>query len=303
MSFQLCCALFIIIIIIIISASADGSFGSFSLNLYSQVVFPITQGFPSLAPWWGRQAEPTTVSTVVTVCSPQVVIIQAARSPTLAVLDPGEGPGHSGPQAVVARQLVGAPSWGVGRRTCSLPREAKQMLGFKNSSLWTVSSVGKTQDRESPLTLLSHRAVSWPDWGPQHLTRCWVGSGRAAPAETAAGPPWGSCLPHLIPSHPRLLPLTLLWPLPWPRFLPTTLAPGLCAPQPGPAFPLGADKAQSAAQWVWDSQRPRHSPWPSQPLLHGHRGYLCPSRSPPRAPTPQQQSSGAQTQTLLSHRG
>ena len=47
------------------------------------------------------------------------------------------------------------------------------MLGFKNSSLWTVSSVGKTQDRESPLTLLSHRAVGWPDWGPQHLTRCW----------------------------------------------------------------------------------------------------------------------------------
>ena len=239
LSFQLCCTLFIIIIIIIISASADGSFGSFSLNLYSQVVLPVTRGFPSIAAWWGRQAEPTTLSTVIMVCSPRVVIVQPARSPTLAVLDPGEGPGHFGPQAVVARQLAGALGWGVGRRTCSLPREAKQMLGFKNSSRWTVSSVGKTQDRGSPLTLLSHRTLGWPDWGPQHLTQRWVRSGRAAPAETAAGPPWGSCLPHLIPSHPGPLPLTLLWPLPRPRFLPPALVPGLWAtpPQPHPGIP------------------------------------------------------------------
>lgn len=44
LSFQLCSALFIIIIIIIISASADGLFGSFSLNIYLQVVLALTRG-------------------------------------------------------------------------------------------------------------------------------------------------------------------------------------------------------------------------------------------------------------------
>lgn len=159
LSFQLCSTLFIIIIIII-SASADGLFGSFSLNIYLQVVLPLTRGFPltlagSCHPGWaGRLSLPP--SPLLSWRALPGVAVPRATNHTLKHqgLEKAQGflGGGSG-------QAAGAPGCRAGWRASSLPRETKQMLCFKNSSLRTVSSVRKAQDRESPLTPLGNRAL------------------------------------------------------------------------------------------------------------------------------------------------
>lgn len=147
LSFQLCSTLFIIIIII--SASADGLFGSFSLNIYLQVVLPLTRGFPltltgSCHPGWaGRLSLPP--SPLWSWRALPGVAVSKAVNHTLKHqgLEKARGflEGGSG-------QAAGAPGCRAGWRASSLPRETKQMLCFKNLSLCTVSSVRNAQDRK-----------------------------------------------------------------------------------------------------------------------------------------------------------
>lgn len=114
LSFQLCSTLFIIIIIII-SASADGLFGSFSLNIYLQVVLPLTRGFPltlagSCHPGWAGRLSLPPSPLLSWRALPGVAVLKATNH-TLKHQGLEKAQGFLGGGS---SQAAGAPGWRAG---------------------------------------------------------------------------------------------------------------------------------------------------------------------------------------------